>query len=159
MAKSRPDALEPMRNKGPWSMEQIEQFLRESRIPVRLACNGPSGHPVLTSLWFISLEDKLWCATQRTAWTASILSQDPRCAFEVSVETPPYRGVRGPARATLHDDRGQEILRKLIDRYLGNRNSHLASLLLARVERETAIAIEPQMLVSWDYRERMADAV
>jgi hypothetical protein len=26
------------------------------------------------------------------------------------------------------------------------------------VEHETAIAIEPQTLVSWDYRERMGDA-
>jgi len=159
MAKSRSDALKPLKNKGPWSIEQIEQFLSEIRIPVRLACNGSLGHPVLVSLWFLPLGDKIWCATQRTARIASILSQDPRCAFEVSVESPPYRGVRGSARATLHDDRGEEILRKLIDRYLGNPNSHLASLLLARVERETAIAIEPQMLVSWDYRERMADAI
>jgi nitroimidazol reductase NimA-like FMN-containing flavoprotein (pyridoxamine 5'-phosphate oxidase superfamily) len=148
-----------MKYKGPWSLEQIEQFLKENRIPVRLACNGPSGHPVLVPLWFISLEDKIWCATQRTARIASILGQDPRCAFEVSVETPPYRGVRGPARATLHDDRGEEILRKLIDRYLANPNSRLARLLLERVEHETAIAIEPLMLVSWDYRERMAGAV
>ena len=32
------------------------------------------------------------------------------------------------------------------------------SLLLARVEHEDAIAIEPQTLVSWSYRERMGDA-
>jgi len=148
-----------MRYKGPWSKEQIERFLRETQIPVRLACNGASGHPVLVSLWFIPLYDKLWCATQRTARVASILDRDPRCAFEVSVEKPPYYGIRGPALATLHDDRGEEILRKLIDRYLGNSTSHLARFLLGRVERETAIAIEPKLLVSWDYRERMADAV
>jgi hypothetical protein len=33
-----------------------------------------------------------------------------------------------------------------------------SSFLLARVEHETTIAIEPQTLVSWDYRERMGDA-
>jgi len=148
-----------MKYKGPWSVKQIEQFLDESRIPVRLACNGPSGHPMLVSLWFIALDGKLWCATLNTARVASILTRDPRCAFEVSVERPPYCGVRGPALATLHDDRGEEILRKLIDRYLGNATSRLARFLLARVERETAIAIEPQTLVSWDFRERMADVV
>jgi len=148
-----------MNYKGPWSTAQIEDFLSEQRIPLRLACNGASGHPVLVSLWFIALDDKLWCATPRKARVASILARDPRCAFEVSVEKPPYCGVRGPALATLHDDRGGEILRALIDRYLGNAKSRLAQLLLARVERETAIAIEPQTLVSWDYAERMADAI
>jgi hypothetical protein len=148
-----------MRYKGPWSKAQIERFLRETQIPIRLSCNGTSGHPVLISLWFIPLNDKLWCATQRTARIAALLDRDPRCAFEVSMEKPPYYGIRGPALATLHDDRGEEILRKLIDRYLGNSTSHLARFLLGRVERETAIAIEPKILVSWDYRERMADAV
>ena len=148
-----------MKYKGPWSKEEIESFLQKTRIPVRLACNGASGHPVLISLWFIPLDNKLWCATQRRAQIASILSRDPRCAFEVSVEIPPYCGIRGPALATLHDDRGEEILLKLIDRYLGNSTSDLARFLLARVERETAIAIEPQTLVSWDYRERMRGAV
>jgi len=148
-----------MTNKGPWSTEQIRRFLSDTRIPVRLACNGDSGHPVLVSLWFIPLDGKLWCATQRTARIASILDRDARCAFEVSVEKPPYRGIRGRALATLHDDLGEEILRKLIDRYLGDATSHFARFLLARVERETAIAIEPRALVSWDYRERMGDAV
>ena len=148
-----------MRHKGPWSMDQIERFLREIRIPIRIACNGASGHPVLASLWFVPVEGKLWCASQRSARLVSILTRDPRCAFEVSVEKPPYYGIRGPALATLHDDRGEEILRKLIDRYLGNSESHLARFLLGRVEYETAIAIEPQVLVSWDYRERMGDAV
>jgi nitroimidazol reductase NimA-like FMN-containing flavoprotein (pyridoxamine 5'-phosphate oxidase superfamily) len=147
-----------MRRKGPWSTEQIERFLEESRAPIRLACNGASGHPVLASLWFVPLDDKLWCATPRTARVVSHLSRDPRCAFEVSVESPPYRGVRGQGVATLRKNRGEEILRMLIDRYLGDSTSQLAAFLLARVEHEVAIAIEPQTLVSWDYQERMGDA-
>jgi len=148
-----------MANKGPWSTEQIQHFLEQASIPVRLACNGDSGHPVLVSLWFIPLDGKLWCATQRTARIASILDRDARCAFEVSVEKAPYCGIRGRARATLHDDRGEEILRKLIDRYLADATSPFARFLLSRVERETAIAIDPGTLVSWDYRERMGGAV
>jgi hypothetical protein len=146
-----------MRRKGPWSAGQIERFLGEIRVPIRVACNGASGHPVIASLWFLPLGGKLWCATQRTARVASLLGRDPRCALEVSVETPPYRGVRGPALATLHDDRGEEILRLLIDRYLGDSTPRLASFLLSRVAQETAIAIEPEMLVSWDYGERMGE--
>jgi hypothetical protein len=143
---------------GPWSGDQVGRFLQDVRIPVRLACNGTSGHPVLASLWFLPSDGVLWCATQRDASIASLLAQDPRCAFEVSVEAPPYLGVRGSGFASLHDDRGEEILRALIDRYLGDARSKLARNLLTRVDRETAIAIEPRTLLSWDYRERMGAA-
>ena len=139
-----------MKRNTSWSMERIDQFLRETRVPLRIACNGASGHPLLASLWFVPIEGKLWCATQQTARIVSILRGDPRCAFERSVETPPYRGVRGPGIATLHPDRGEEILRTLIDRYLGDSTQPPAPLLLARVAHEVAIAIEPQKLVSWD---------
>lgn len=143
--------------KGPWSNHEIDVFLRETRIPMRVACNGGSGHPVLASLWFAPIEGRLWCATQRSASVATILARDPRCSFEISLESPPYRGVRGPGIATFHDDRGEEVLRMLMQRYLGGTNSRLASILLKRVDTETAIEIEPQALVSWDYQDRMGD--
>ena len=101
--------------KGPWSRDEIDGFLAATRIPVRLAVNGASGHPVLASLWFLSTEDRIWCATKRSASIVSLLERDPRCAFEVAPESLPYHGVRGQAQASLHDDRGEEILRRLPD--------------------------------------------
>ena len=142
---------------GPWSPDQVERFLQEIRVPIRVACNTASGHPLLASLWFVPLNGALWCATQRTARVASLLVKDPRCGFEVSVEAPPYRGVRGSGLAILHADRGEEILRILIDRYVGGSNSKLARLLLARVENEVAIELQPETLVSWDYQARMSE--
>ncbi len=144
-----------MKPKGPWSGEQVAAFLRETRVPIRLAGNGSSGHPVLASLWFVPLDGKLWCATQATASVANMFRRDPRCAFEVSVEAPPYLGVRGRGRVTLHDEHGAEILHTLIERYLGSSESRLARFLLSRVEQETALEIEPETLVSWDFTERM----
>ena len=112
----------------------------------------------MASLWFVPQQGELWCATQRSADIASLLTRDPRCAFEVSVEAPPYRGVRGTGAATLHDGRGEEILRVLLERYLGDTRSKFARSLLARAENETAIRIEPETLVSWDFRARMGAA-
>ena len=142
-----------------WSGSQMDAFLEQARVPVRLACNGGSGHPVLASLWYLPEEGKLWCATQQSASVTTLLARDARCAFEVSVEAPPYRGIRGRALATLHDERGEEILRRLIHRYLGDSRPGLACRLLARAGCETAIEIEPQTRVSWDYTERMEQAV
>jgi len=145
-----------VRIKGPWQPSQIERFLADTRVPLRLACNGSSGHPVLVSLWFVPLEGKLWCATQRSANVVSHLARDPRCAFEVAEERSPYRGVRGQADATLLEERGESILRLLIDRYLDDPQCAFARWLLARAGNETAIAIEPRNLLSWDYTRRMS---
>lgn len=146
-----------MKTKGPWSPTEIQGFLEETRVPARLACNGTAGSPVLVSLWYLPDEGRLWCATQRSARVASLLARDGQCAFEVSVEGSPYRGIRGQGVATLHDDRGEEILRKLIPRYLGDSKPQFARSLLARVATETAICIEPRTVVSWDFTERMKE--
>ena len=143
--------------RGPWSEGEVQSFLRQTRVPLRLACNSTARHPQLVSLWFVALEGQLWCATRRDARIVSLLRDDPLCSFEVSLETVPYRGVRGPAVATLHEDRGEEILRTLLDRYLGGTSSSLAKHLLGRVQDECAIALHPQRIVSWDFSERMQD--
>lgn len=147
-----------MRRKGPWSQPEVDGFLAETGIPIRLACNGASGHPVLVSLWFVHRDGKLWCATQNASRVAKLLRRDPRCAFEVATESQPYHGVRGQGMATFHDDQGESVLRSLIDRYLPDPDSEFAHWLLARAKSETAIAIEPETLFSWDYRERMGSA-
>ena len=143
--------------KGPWSQAELEHFLDESRVPVRLACNGSSRNPVLVCLWYLPEDGRLWCATQRSASVAILLANDAKCAIDVSLESVPYRGVRGQGLATLYDERGEGILRKLIHRYLGDSKPELERSLLARAATETAIAIKPQTLVSWDYSARMGE--
>ncbi len=145
-----------MRCRGPWSRDEIDRFLATTHIPVRLAVNGASGYPVLASLWYLHRGDTIWCATQRASSIASSLARDPRCAFEIAPDGLPYHGVRGQARASLHDGRGEEILRLLIERVTYHPDADLARWLLSRADRETAIALAPRTLLSWDYRERMA---
>jgi hypothetical protein len=148
-----------MIRRGPWSDHEIERFLEQTRVPIRLACNGASGSPVLASLWFLPLDGRLWCATQQGASVGRHLARDPRCAFEVAEETAPYRGVRGQGSAILHPERGAAILQRLVGRYVRDPQSEFARWLLERAESETAIAIEPHRLFSWDYRKRMGVAV
>lgn len=147
-----------MKIKGPWSEDQVERFLNTTTVPLRLACNGTSGFPVLASLWFMEAGGRLWCATQHDADVVSLLERDPNCAFEVSVESPPYFGVRGQARATVHTEQGEDVLRQLMDRYLDDDNSSFAQFLLDRVDGEVAIELAPEALVTWDFRKRMRAA-
>lgn len=140
---------------GPWSRERIDRFLHTAVVPLRLGCLSRSGAPLVLSHWFAWRDGALWCATAGHSQVAGRLRADPRCAFEVATNDPPYQGVRGQGRATLVPERGEEILRALIHRYLGGEDSSFARWLLDRAAAEVAIRIDPRRLRSWDFTRRM----
>lgn len=152
-------AFADTRLKGPWSGDQVAAFLAEERSPLRLAINSTGGFPLVVSLWFRADGDSLWCATHETALVAKRLGGDGRVGFEVSVNDPPYVGVRGQGRVELLGEEGRPQLEALIDRYLGDRDSDLAQWLLSRADGELALRIRPEWMVSWDFRDRMDEAV
>ena len=120
-----------------------------------LAAVAPSGWPVILSLWFLRDGDSLVCATQQSASIVATLAAERRCAFEVSVNDPPYRGVRGRATVSLEPDADLATLRRLVERYLGSADGTFASWLLGRDTPEVAIRLSPTQIASWDYRRRM----
>jgi nitroimidazol reductase NimA-like FMN-containing flavoprotein (pyridoxamine 5'-phosphate oxidase superfamily) len=133
-------------------------YLERARIPLRLACNAGQSGPLVLSLWYLPEEGRLWCATPARARVARWLARDPRCGFEVAENTAPYRGVRGQGRARLDPARGDEILRRLVQRYLGREETPFARWLLSRREPEVAIALEIERMTSWDFTKRMSAA-
>jgi nitroimidazol reductase NimA-like FMN-containing flavoprotein (pyridoxamine 5'-phosphate oxidase superfamily) len=145
-----------MRSQGPFSSEQIDTYLLETVVPLRVACVDPDGHPLVLSLWFLWREGALWCATSPDARVVALLRADPRSGFEVARDAPPYRGVRGQGRAELVPARGFEILEALVDRYLGTHESRFARWLLGRGKDEMAIRLVPSRLSSWDFSRRMS---
>ena len=140
---------------GPYSLAEAERYLREAVIPLRLACTTSTGWPLVLSLWYLYRDGSLWCATSPTALILRHLDHDDRCGFEVAPNEPPYRGVRGQARATVIRGGGGGLLEELIQRYLGTTASPLARQLLSRAAEEVAIRLTPRRLSSWDYRRRM----
>ena len=139
---------------GPWDESAIQEYLKVTCIPIRLATNGSSG-PLVQSLWFLPRGVELWCCTQRTSVLARRLSKDDRVGFEIAADDPPYRGVRGTGVARLTDEDVESTLRALITRYQGSDASSLGAWLLSRIDNEVAIRIEPRTLASWDYSARM----
>jgi nitroimidazol reductase NimA-like FMN-containing flavoprotein (pyridoxamine 5'-phosphate oxidase superfamily) len=120
-----------------YSLEPHKQFLEEARMPVRLACTTRQGWPMVLSLWFLYDAEKLYCATQKSAKLVHHLQQNPRCAFEIAGDQPPYRGVRGQAEAVLRPDLGQPMLERLIRRYLQGPEAPLGKTLLANRHRDS----------------------
>lgn len=137
----------------------LERYLAETRIPLRLSCLLDSGWPVVLSLWYLFEDGYLYCATPQTAKVVGYLTREPRCAFEIASDLPPYCGVRGRALATIEQERGVEILARLLERYLGGKENALARQLLSRPQPEVAIRLAPQSTHIWNFSERMADIV
>jgi len=132
-----------------------EKFIQKMEIPLRLSCLTQSGWPMIVSLWYLYQDGKFYLATPKKAKIVGYLSNEPRCAFEISNEKPPYRGIRGQGRSKIDMEKGGEILEILIERYLGNLNTPLAKELLSKRKNEVAIEITPYRMFTWDFTERM----
>ena len=139
---------------GPWDLPGIQGFLDSTVIPMRLATQG-SAWPLVQSLWFLFDDSALWCCTQQDSVVATRLRNEPRCAFEIAGDDPPYRGVRGRGVASLDPRPAADVLERLIARYLDGGESPLASWLRSRVSDEVAIRIGSLTVSSWDYSSRM----
>ena len=143
---------------GPWDRDAAATFLTESQVPIRLSCKTPGSGLWMLSLWYEFRNDTLHCATAASADVVEFLEHDPGVAFEVSVNDPPYRGVRGQGEATVDPDPDKTVLRSLLERYLGSTDSELAQRLLDKDREEVRIRIDPTRVATWDYSDRMADA-
>jgi nitroimidazol reductase NimA-like FMN-containing flavoprotein (pyridoxamine 5'-phosphate oxidase superfamily) len=144
-----------IRNTSVWNATGIERFLNESLIPIRLACFSLHDAPLIRSLWFCYDEDALWCTTQAAALVAKLLRRSAKAGFEVAGDQLPYCSVRGQGRTTLSSTDGAAVLLRLMDRYLGTRDSGFAEWLISRQANEIVIRIEPDWATSWDFSTRM----
>lgn len=148
-----------VRLQGCWNSAEIASFLDETTIPMRLAVHDSTASPWVVSLWFLYAEGALWCATNRNAKLVSYVQAHPQCGFEIAGDMPPYRGIRGKGRATVIPEFGGETLNRLLKRYGISLESTLARSLLAKIDQEVAICIKPSRISSWDFTDRMVDAV
>jgi len=144
---------------GAWSRERAERFLERATVPIRIACRTPGGELWLLSLWFAHGDGEIHCATSADADVVEYLEHDARVAFEVSTNEPPYRGVRGRGTAAVGADEEKAVLRALIESYLGDADSEFAAFLLSADREEAHVRISPTKLYSWDFTDRMRDAL
>jgi nitroimidazol reductase NimA-like FMN-containing flavoprotein (pyridoxamine 5'-phosphate oxidase superfamily) len=138
--------------------DNMVQYLIGSSIPIRLACLSTLDWPTVVSLWYAYIDGKFYCATQNTAKIVKYLKRSPKCGFEVAGDCFPYRGVRGYGSISILYDKGEDILRILLQKYFkGKEASSLHKLLLSKkhLENEVAIEITPARIFEWDFKERM----
>ena len=134
-----------------------DQMISDMKIPIRLGYTNNHGIPNVLSLWFIQIDEKIYCATQKSAKIVQYLKKNPICGFEIAADKPPYKGVRGNGSVKIIDDVGKDILKILMKKYLGEKESGLSKFLKKNSNNEVAIEITPQNLFYYDYSARMKD--
>ena len=147
--------LEASDSYGSWSGAEIETFLSETRIPLRLSFAGNSGL-LIVPVWFEYQAGRLWSCSPSDSFLVRALRDNAEVAFDVSTNDLPYRGVRGRGRASCTTAADNQTLERLLQRYLAGTDNPLAQWLLSRDVSEAVIEIDVTWLTSWDFSDRMA---
>ena len=135
----------------------LDDMISDTKIPIRIAYLNSHGVPGVISLWYVQINDKIYCATKKNAKLTSYLEKNPSCGFEIAADKLPYKGIRGNGIVKILPERGKEILDVLIDKYLGGTTSTLSNFLKTHSKNEVAIEITPQKISNYDYSQRMRD--
>ena len=135
--------------------KKMDDSFLNSKIPIRISCLKNNGVPIVVSLWYVNMDDKIYCATQKTAKILKYLEKNPVCGFEIAGDSPPYIGIRGEGTIKILNDKGESVLFALIDKYLGKKETRLSKFLKKNSKTEVAIEIEPKSVHNYDYSVRM----
>ena len=115
-----------IRSTSAWDEHQIDRFLAETVIPIRLACiDREASHSSVRSGICMQKARSGVRHSKPRVWLR--FCRRTALRFRVAPESMPYRGVRGQGKVSLSAAQGPDILLRLIDRYLGNRDSALAA--------------------------------
>ena len=146
--------IETSKKYGSWTGAEIEAFLAETLIPMRLSVQTASGS-LIVPLWFEYQESRLLSCSPMDSLLVNSLRRQAEVAFDVSTNDLPYQGVRGRGIAHCETATDDVRLASLLQRYLAGTDSQLADWLLNRPGPEALIEIEISWLTSWDFSGRM----
>ena len=135
--------------------EEINKFIPDLKIPIRVSFIKSNDVPAVISLWYVCKYGKIYCAVQQTAKIVSYLQKNPVCGFEIAADKPPYKGIRGEGTVRILNETGAYVLDFLMEKYLGEKESTLSKFLRNNSKTEVTIEITPQKISNYDYSERM----
>jgi nitroimidazol reductase NimA-like FMN-containing flavoprotein (pyridoxamine 5'-phosphate oxidase superfamily) len=139
------------------SPDKLDSMIYDPKIPIRIAFIKSDGTPGIISLWYVTINEKIFCATKKSAKIVSFLKNNSKCGFEIAADKFPYRGVRGEGHAKIIEKNAANILEILIKKYLGRKESTLSKFLRDNSKSEVSIEITPKKVFNYDYSKRMQD--
>ncbi|MEM7540758.1 MAG: pyridoxamine 5'-phosphate oxidase family protein [Pseudomonadota bacterium] len=103
--------------------EERDSFLAEPGTIMNIATVDTDGAPLVTPIWYIHEEGKIWFTPRQHSEWLKHIRNDPRVALSIDEQDLPYRKVvvRGTATVTNEvgdDDAWRDRYRRIAQRYL-----------------------------------------
>jgi PPOX class probable F420-dependent enzyme len=135
---------------------EITDFLRQGR-NLQVATLGPNGHPHLTTLWYVVVDDEIAFRSFRKSQRVANLRRDPRLTVlvEDGDSMVNLRGVMIQGRARLVDDRDLvlRLYAEVTEKYEGLRVEPEGwdAIFGAWADKNIAIVVKPERITTWDH--------
>ena len=136
------------------SQIEVDKFLLESRIPLKLGTIDQHGDPIIHPIWYHYDEGKFYLITASNSRKMQNASRHRIVYFCVDTETRPYKGVKGKGTLSTIKDRERTVRmgERIISKYLGNSENPLGKYLIKRLKtgEEALVQITPHYFSVWD---------
>jgi len=142
----------------PWasaiSEKETLHFLQSEPLLMRIGVVDSDGYPLVHPVWFIHENEKFLIVSERNSAKVRILHKNNKVYFvvdNVTKEDGPI-GVRGRGVAKIIDDSNyaQEVMQKLILRYLVSFDKPVAKKLMESAKSDSVvIEVYPKFLGTW----------
>jgi nitroimidazol reductase NimA-like FMN-containing flavoprotein (pyridoxamine 5'-phosphate oxidase superfamily) len=133
---------------------EVDRFLQDSKIPLKLGTIDQHGDPVIHPLWFDYNNGKFYLITASNSKKLQNAMNKSRVYFCVDIETRPYKGVKGKGTLAKVNDLGKAVKlgQRIITKYMGDTDNPLGKFLLNRLKegKETLVEITPSYFSVWD---------
>src|SRR3989442_15677066 len=140
------------------SQPEIDEFLANSKILLRLGTVDLKGDPMIHPVWYHYMNGKLYLMTYKNSLKVRNMNRKNAVYFSVDTEatpTRPNKGVKGKGTATIVKDLGKSVSvsEKIVTKYLGSVDSGLGKGMMDEVRRgsEVLVEISPSYFSTWDY--------
>ena len=137
---------------------EIDDFLHNSKLNVRLGTVDKNGDPMIHPVWFYYMNDKIYIETGKDSQKANNIRQKNIVYFSVDEERMPYKGVRGKGTAKIIEgaENVPPITEKIMIKYMGSLDNPIAKKLMVAAKAGFSVAIEitPKYYSTWDYSRR-----
>jgi nitroimidazol reductase NimA-like FMN-containing flavoprotein (pyridoxamine 5'-phosphate oxidase superfamily) len=137
------------------SHDEIQHFLANGKIPMRLATVGGDGSPVIYPVWYHYANDRFYVFSRKKARKMEDMERNTTVYFSIDTETFPNKGVKGRATARMIADpnEGVPIVEEMLEKYLGDTKSSYPKAMIESVRKGSAVVVEirPHYYTVWDY--------
>lgn len=144
-----------MPNAPGMEQSEIDIFLTNTKIPLRLGTVDSKGDPMIHPVWFHYSNGKLYLMSIKENKKVQNIKGKKTVYFSVDTDAEPHKGVKGKGTALILSDTGESVslTEKLVGKYLGDVSTPMAKRMVDGVRNGSTVIVEitPSYFSAWDY--------